>query len=764
MAPRNPQDRLYDLLPALYRDREERANRFPLRDLLRLVTEQADIVHADIEQLWKNFFIDTSDRWAIPYIGDLVSNNLLHDGFRGRMPDTAGTLFLDLSGRDLSSGRDLFPGIAIRTSTDVAKTVYYRRRKGTLPMLEELARDVTGWAAHAVEFFELLEWSQHLDHLRLYSLDAPDLRRIEPIDRLNGPFDAISHTVDVRPIAQSEGWYNIPNIGFFLWRLQSYPLFRVRARPTATAWQYHFSPLGNRAPLFSRGAREADERNVATELDIPAPIRPAAFYEDLEGYRAALPPTPTNTKYYGLFEAAPPSPMLVCPDCSFVIIADGVPVDPANLRCRNLGNWTQPPLPLVGVDVELGRIAFSVPPRKVDVYYHYGFSADMGGGPYARPKWLVRPELAALRLTVRETPRPGEFPTLGAALVTWVNLNRPDAIITIADNRTYNEPMRIELKDDAWLVIEAADRTRPHLMPQGGELVVEHDHPGSELTLSGLLIEGAVHVEGDLARLRVLHCTLVPGRALNEDGSPVTTLPGVTADATSAGQRINTRLKVQVAFSITGPIRLPDDAQGLWLLDAIVDGVTGGGGAKGTAISAVGAANRPGPPGTIERSTIFGRSFFTALPMASEVVFADVVEVSQRQEGCVRFSFVPVTSSTPRRYRCQPDAEIESQIATAEKAPGFAALSQAQQAAIRVGIRIAVPRWLVPTFTSFDYGAPAYAQLRLSSPVQVRTGAEDGSEMGAFCHLKQPQRETNLRIRLDEYLPFGLDAGLLYVT
>ena len=36
--------------------------------------------------------------------------------------------------------------------------------------------------------------------------------------------------------------------------------------------------------------------------------------------------------------------------------------------------------------------------------------------------------------------------------------------------------------------------------------------------------------------------------------------------------------------------------------------------------------------------------------------------------------------------------------------------------------------------------------------------------MGAFCHLKQPQRESNLRLRLDEYLPFGLEAGILFAT
>jgi hypothetical protein len=28
----------------------------------------------------------------------------------------------------------------------------------------------------------------------------------------------------------------------------------------------------------------------------------------------------------------------------------------------------------------------------------------------------------------------------------------------------------------------------------------------------------------------------------------------------------------------------------------------------------------------------------------------------------------------------------------------------------------------------------------------------------------QPQREANLKIRLEEYLPFGLIPGLIYVT
>ena len=36
--------------------------------------------------------------------------------------------------------------------------------------------------------------------------------------------------------------------------------------------------------------------------------------------------------------------------------------------------------------------------------------------------------------------------------------------------------------------------------------------------------------------------------------------------------------------------------------------------------------------------------------------------------------------------------------------------------------------------------------------------------MGVLRPLNQPQREANLRIRLDEYLRFGLHAGVFFAT
>jgi hypothetical protein len=70
----------------------------------------------------------------------------------------------------------------------------------------------------------------------------------------------------------------------------------------------------------------------------------------------------------------------------------------------------------------------------------------------------------------------------------------------------------------------------------------------------------------------------------------------------------------------------------------------------------------------------------------------------------------------------------------------------------------------VPGFVSQTYGDPTYAQLALTCPEELRTGAEDGAEMGAFRFLQQPQREANLRASLPEFLRFGLEAGLIFAT
>ncbi|MBO0862117.1 MAG: hypothetical protein J2P21_27210, partial [Chloracidobacterium sp.] len=59
-------DYLYNLLPVIYRLRDVEQG-YPLQALLRVITEQADVVEDDIAQLYENWFIETCDDWVTPY-------------------------------------------------------------------------------------------------------------------------------------------------------------------------------------------------------------------------------------------------------------------------------------------------------------------------------------------------------------------------------------------------------------------------------------------------------------------------------------------------------------------------------------------------------------------------------------------------------------------------------------------------------------------------------------------------------------------------
>src|SRR2546430_15670361 len=81
-------DHLYNLLPALYRLRDAERG-YPLQALLRVVEEQVNVVEADISQLYKNWFIETCDDWVVPYIGDLIGWQQVHEAGEPGDPRTA---------------------------------------------------------------------------------------------------------------------------------------------------------------------------------------------------------------------------------------------------------------------------------------------------------------------------------------------------------------------------------------------------------------------------------------------------------------------------------------------------------------------------------------------------------------------------------------------------------------------------------------------------------------------------------------------------
>lgn len=239
--------RLYGRVPAHYRAYDAERGE-PLRALLRLVGAQAADLHADMDALWDNFFIETCDDWAVPYIGALVGANLLARPVEG-------------------SNR-----------LDVRNAVAWRRRKGTPEMLRQLAAAVSGWPADLAEFFRGIGWSQNVNHTRPEAVLTVDLRDLPRLSRLGRADDPWAHAADVRtPGALDQprvtaagagqsawgtpGRYQIKQLGFFVSRLRTYAICGATPAPAAESAceeaprLYTFDPLHTSAPLFEQAGR-----------------------------------------------------------------------------------------------------------------------------------------------------------------------------------------------------------------------------------------------------------------------------------------------------------------------------------------------------------------------------------------------------------------------------------------------------------------------------------------------------------------------------
>ncbi len=255
-------DRLYNLLPVVYRLRDADQG-YPLRALLQVISEQVNVVDADIAQLYENWFIETCQDWVVPYIGGLIGYTPVED---------AAQLGSVTTKRGVSRERVLIP------RQEVANTIRYRRRKGTLRLLEDLARSVAGWPAHAVEFYRSLGVAQNIDYLHIDRGRTADIRDGVALEHLGGPFDMQARTVEVRRVdsQHSQGRYNIPSVGVFVWRL---PVYSVTQAPAYCYEEenpncFLFSALGNDVPLYNspQPAQPSLGYN-ATEVNFPAPIR-----------------------------------------------------------------------------------------------------------------------------------------------------------------------------------------------------------------------------------------------------------------------------------------------------------------------------------------------------------------------------------------------------------------------------------------------------------------------------------------------------------
>jgi hypothetical protein len=709
----NP-DRLYELLPVVYRLRDADQG-YPLRAMMQVISEQVNLVEADIAQLYENWFIETCEDWVVPYIGALLGYTPLTNSQDLANPAKP---------RGLAENRLLIP------RQEVANTIGYRRRKGTLSVLEDLAAAVGGWPAHAVEFYRQLAVTQNINFLHLKRGRTVDVRHGSALNNLNGPFDRLAHTADIRRIQskRGRGRFNIPEIGVFVWRIKSYTVTQTPAYATeeVSAQSYQFSVLGNDVQLFNNPI----SGQGTSELNYPGSITRRSFHDLKE------------SSFYG--------------DGRSLEIFTGPTRDvvPANqITAADLTDWKYRPLPnTVAVDPVLGRITF--PPgttRKQGVWvsYCYGFSADIGGGEYNRT--LSQPSGA----TVYQVGLTQKLQRISEALAQWTKEAPQDAVIEITDSGAYVEPIDIALKARQTLQIRAANRTRPIIRlldwqtSQPNDLRVAGE-AGSWFTLDGLLITGrGVQVNPDLAGVTIRHCTLVPGWGVECDCEP-------KRPAEPSLELINSPGCLTIEHSIVGAIQVDRDETAedpllIHISDSIVDATSEDRIALGAPESLCAYSNL-----SIVRSTVFGQIETNALTLGENCIFMGTVLACRRQQGCVRFCYVAPGSRTPRRYKCQPDLVDEAVNALFRKGD----ITASDRDTLRQSERLRVQ----PEFNSIRYGSAAYCQLAAVCACEVKRGASDESEMGVFHDLYQAQRAANLATRLTEFSPAGMDAGIIYVS
>jgi len=269
-------DRLYELLPAVIRSRDFEQGE-PLRALLQVLSEQVNVVEDNIRRSYENWFIETCEEWVVPYIGDLVGYEIVHEAGE---PCALTTPQASLRNKFLIPRRD------------VTNTIRHRRRKGTLALLEELAVDVAGWSARAVEFYKLLSVTQNINAVHPERGRTVDIHQPERLSRLNGPFDELAHLADIRRISSQRrpGRYNVPNVGLFVCRLRPYSVTQTPAYCLERVGShcYTFSILGNDAPIFTKPFAETDPYQIAEEINLPVPIRRRRLHDHFIDYYGEL--------------------------------------------------------------------------------------------------------------------------------------------------------------------------------------------------------------------------------------------------------------------------------------------------------------------------------------------------------------------------------------------------------------------------------------------------------------------------------------------
>ena len=792
---------LYDRLPEIYRIRDqEQQPPGQLAAYLAPVEQAFSSIHANIEQLYDDLFIETCADWVIPYIADLLGTSHLS-------------------------------GDPWTLRADVADTIALRRRKGTLGAIELLAFDLTRWAAHAVELREILAWQQHLNHQRPdaggtppYGTDGPfaenlhhtvirggtaTLRDPATLSLLGTPFDNFARLPDFKPPVSSGTMAgglrpNIPNLAIFLWRLAAYrvgvvdPPFRGEGAnaaasgdeaPVIARFDCHprirdNRPLGEPVQLFNTYRFQADEEPPElSELDrTPGPIPRARLTSEAP---AGNPEAYVAVTEYNPDGGPPPNFEQADVGLQLFVPQDGFGGDVWRFRGANLCAWEEglsPPLNNreIAIDPRIGRIAIGVASSaeatalrsELRLSYTYGAVGPVGAHPVSRdpgPESFLEEPVIERRVNAHV---PGL--TLRAALADLQDLQRP-LVVTIEDSMTHDLNLSTvagssnadgdpALLLGRSLIIRALSGERPmirlrrplrfrpaQVIAGAGEDQDDIDAVMDRLTvrLEGLYVTRRstgfpagepLIARAAINRLEIIGCTLDPGGAQQLDGD-------------RAVHRSAMRLRDPFEFAVPAEEEVFDQSPQVLLQRSIsgsllmaetyslelVDSIVDAGG---------GVADEPGPDFAIAAADDQADEWGPKTVVRGVTLFGRTRVFNITGRGAI---FVQRLQALDSQHGCLKFSYIAGKT---NRIPQHHACVFGPPAEPAAHLR----------FTSETFGQPGYAQLAMSSDAAILESGPDNDQMGAFGFLSEAHKWRNLQIRFREFMPVGVRPLLIPVT
>ncbi|SCX79777.1 hypothetical protein [Nitrosospira sp. Nsp13] len=740
-------EKIWALIPEVYRNEDGVAVRAgQLRALVEILAKQAAIARRSVDRLRADTRADEADDWAIPYIGALI----------GARPVSA----LNRPGQ----------------RANLARTILYRRRQGTVRLLELLADDIADWDGVASESFKRLLRHWHMldggppiegTITRSPQWGYADLRNVRIGEALNSAHDDLSHAAEFRRHRGVLGRYNIQKVNLHLFRQYAFPLSGITPFPFGDGY-YTLDPSGRDIPLFQVGGRESRDCTAAREWEMRAPIpchrlNAASFRPE----RAHAPVELTDllepiygrhfTTEAGLLEAA---------NAALTVN----PAMPNTLSDAQVAALIQAAMELEtprhhllpGGDPATLSIALSVAPDfsgpALGPQHLYGANLAEWAADHGIPSWvraLVDPQRGRVRLMAPLTIAQvlhvqriyyGIFWPIGAGThdrasglaaegFTPLALNEPDFTEPISgefrfmDSRTYRPLIAANgvIETNGNLFLTAANGQRPYVVINtrvNNSVTLHSTGEDAELVIDGLWLavigtdsgDTELRIEGAWRKVTLRNITIDPGgeRASGSAGP----IPAVTL---VFGGAID---DIVIDSAITGPI-----AEAVTSLDP--------GATDTVSIRNAIVFSEGGTPAlllrnaqlSLDNATVFGNLVAGRL-IASQVLVDGQVLVEDGQSGCFRFSAASAGGRVPHPYESHffPDG-------------------------LPAG-----------TFVSRRFGDPGYAQITEIAPPEIRTGGENDTEMGAFNRALDPIKRADLAAKLEEFMPINAIAQLVFET